>query len=179
MLLADVHRARRAALLVAVRGVDHDRQRELLRQLELGAKVAVLELGLLVVADLADRHHPFLQREARQDVHDRLGQFLVVRLLRVEPDRAVVADAELPGAKALEADDRGQVVDVGAHVRARLPDPERGLYDRDDAGGGHRLVVVGHPRYHVGVRVDEHHQLSSRESQVRVPSAMRAAMSGA
>ena len=112
--------------------------------------------GLLVVADLADGDDAFLGGEARQDLHHRLGQRLVVRLLGVEADGAVVADAELAGAEPLEADDGGQVVDIGADIGARLAEPEGGLDDGDDAGARHRLVVVGGARDHVDVRIDEH-----------------------
>ena len=54
-----------------------------------------------------------------------------------------MADAELAGAEALPADQRREVVVEGADVRARLAEPEGGLDDGDDAGRGHRLVVVG------------------------------------
>src|SRR3712207_8655100 len=39
-------------------------------------------------------------------------------------------------------------------LSARLPEPERRLYHRDDAGCSHALVVVGRAGTHVYVRVD-------------------------
>ena len=166
MLLADVHGAGRAALLVAMRRVDHHRQVEFLGELQLRAEIFVLQRRLLVIADLADRHDALLQREARQDLHDAFRQLLVVGFLRVQADRAVMADAELAGAKALEADDVGEVVDIGADIGARLAEPEGRLDQRHDAGGGHRLVIVGGARDHVGVRIDEHHGGSLRSDVI-------------
>ena len=151
-----VHGAQRAALLVAVRGVDHDRQLVFLGELDLGAQVAVLERRLLVVAELAHRDDALLDGKARQDLHHGFGQRLVVRLLRVEPDGAVVADAELAGAKALEAGDERQIIEIGVGAGARLAEPEGRLDDGDDAGPRHRLVVVGRARDHVRVRIDDH-----------------------
>jgi hypothetical protein len=116
----DVHAARGAALLVAVRRVHLHRQVELLRERELGAVVLVLGLGLVVVADLADGHHAFLGEEQRQHVEHLLGERLVVGLLAVEADGAVVLYAELRGAEALPADQARQVIHVGADAGTRL-----------------------------------------------------------
>ena len=173
MLLDHVHGAGGAALLVAVRRVDHHRQVELLGELELEAEIPVLEVRLLVVADLADRHDAVLEREPRQDLHHRLGQLLVVGLLGVEADRAIVADPELAGAKAFPADDGRQIVDVGADMGARLADPERRLDHRDHPGRRHGLVVVGGARDHVGVGIDEHHARASQALSVATARAPR------
>ena len=135
-----------------MRGVDHDRQLDLLGELDLRPEILVLERGLLVVAELADRDDAFLGGEVRQDLHHRLGQRLVVGFLRIEPDAAVVAHAELAGAELLEADDRRQVVDIAADIGARLAEPEGRLDHRDDAGARHRLIVVGGARDHVRMR---------------------------
>ena len=89
-----------------MRRVHHHRQVELLGELDLQAEVLVLQLGLLVVADLADGDDALLEGEAGQDLHHRLGQLLVVGLLAVEPDRAVVPQPELAGAEPLEAADQ-------------------------------------------------------------------------
>ena len=48
-----------------------------------------------VEADLADRDDAVLGQEARQDVDHLAAQEVVVGLLRVQADRAVMADAEL------------------------------------------------------------------------------------
>ena len=131
---------------------------QLLGQLQLRAVVLVLGRGLVV--DSRSRRRattPSFTEIARQHVHHLLGQRLVVRLLAVEPDGAVVADAELGGAEALPADQARQIVDVAARLGARLAEPERRLDDGDDAGRGHALVVVGGARAHVDVRVDESH----------------------
>ena len=156
VLVEHVHGAQGAALLVAVGRVDHDRQLVFLGELDLGAKIPVLERGLLVVAELADRDDALLHGEARQELHHGLGERLVVRLLRVEADRAVVADAELAGPEALEAGDQREVVAIGVGARARLAEPEGRLDHGDDARPRHGLVVVGRARDHVGVRVDDH-----------------------
>ena len=87
-----------------------------------------------------------------------LGEGLVVGFLGIEPDRAVVANAELTRAKPLEPDDRRQVIDVRANMGSRLADPERRLDDGDDTGSGHGLVVVRRAGDHVRVWIDEHHQ---------------------
>ena len=139
-----------------MRGVDHDRQLELLGELDLRPQVLVLERRLLVVADLADGDDAVLGGEMRQHVHDRFGQLLVVGFFRVEADATVVTDAELAGAEFLEADDGREVIDVAAEIGARLADPEGGLDHGNDAGARHRLVVVGRARDHVRVRVDDH-----------------------
>src|SRR6185503_15007786 len=143
-------------LLVAVRGVNHDRQFDFLGELDLRAEIFVLQRGLLVIAELAHRDDALLRGEMRKDVHHGLGQRLVVRLLRIEPDAAVMPHAELAGAEFLEANDGGEVVDIAADIGARLAEPERGFDHRDDAGARHRLIVVGGARDHVRVRVDEH-----------------------
>ena len=156
MLREHVHGAQGAAFLVAMRGVDHDRQLEFLRELDLRPQILVLERRLLVVADLADGDDAVLGGEMRQHVHDRFGQLLVVGFLRVQADTTVVADAELAGAEFLEADDGREIVDVAAEIGARLADPEGGLDHGDDAGARHRLVVVGRARDHVRVRIDDH-----------------------
>ena len=93
--------ARGAPLLVAVRVWIMTGSSSSLASVSCRREVPVLELGLLVVADLADRDHPLLEGEAGQPLHDALGQLLVVGLLGVQPDGAVVADAELPGAEPL------------------------------------------------------------------------------
>src|SRR4028119_1169718 len=125
---------------------DHPRPVRLARQVELLAEVAVFQLRLLVVADLADGHDALLQGEARQDLHHRFSRLLVVRLLAVQPDRAVVPQPELPGAEALPADDGGEVVDVAADVGARLTEPEGRLDAGDDPRPGHQLAGVAGAR---------------------------------
>jgi hypothetical protein len=112
--------------------VDHHQHVELFRQLELRAEGLVFGLRLFVVADLADGHDALFGGEARQDGQHRLGERLVVGLLRVQADGAVVLDAELAGPEALPAHQRRQIVDVGVHAGARLTQPERRLDDRHD-----------------------------------------------
>ena len=135
--------------------------------------------GLLVVAEFAHGDDALLGQEARQHVDHRLGQRLVVGFLRIETDRAVVADAELAGAKPLEARDHGEIIDEAADIGARLAEPERGLDHRDHAGPGHRLVVVGGARDHVGVRVDDHAGIGAPADRCAVRLARIAACPGA
>src|SRR5574337_659710 len=156
-LEGDLHAADRARLLVAVRRVHHHQHVELERERELRAVVLVLDRGLVVVADLADRDYAFLGEVARQQIDHAFSQRGVVGLLAVQPDRAVVADAELRRAKALPADQAREVVDEAADVGPRLALPERRFDHRDDAGGLHPFVVVGGTRRHVDVRIDETH----------------------
>src|SRR5580700_342184 len=112
---------------------------------------------LLVVADFTDRHDTFLEQETRQDFHDLFGEALVVGLFAVQADRAVVADAELRGAEAFPADQRGKIIDIGADGSARLANPEGGLDDRNNAGRRHRLVVGRRARQHVDMRINIGH----------------------
>jgi hypothetical protein len=81
----------------------------------------------------------------------------VVRLLRVQRERADVPDAELACAEPLPADQRGEVVLEGPDVRARLAEPKRRLEDHGDARGGHGRVVGSGARGHVNVRIEELH----------------------
>jgi hypothetical protein len=149
---------------ITQRRVDHDRQLEFLGELDLRPQVFVFRRGLLVIAELAHGDDAVLQRETRQDFHHGFGQRLVVGLLRVEPDRAIVADAELAGAETLEARDQGQVVAIGLGAGARLTEPEGRLDHGDDAGAGHGLVIVGGARDHMGVRVDDHGAGAQRDA---------------
>ncbi len=64
--------------------------------------------------------------------------------------------AELCRAKFFEADDRGEIVDEAAEIRPRLPEPERRLYHRDDAGLRHRFVIGRGAGDHMRVGFDEH-----------------------
>src|SRR5690606_228780 len=114
------------------------------------------EVSLLVVADFADGYDPFLESIPGQDLHDRLGQLLVVGLLRIEANRAVVAQPELAGAKPFEATNHGKVIDVRADIGARLAEPERRLDAGDNPCSGHALIVIGGTRDHVRVGVEVH-----------------------
>ncbi len=83
----------------------------------------------LVIASKRSRHRDdaVLLEVAREDGDDGIAQLVVVGLLRVEADRAVVADAELRGAEALEPEEAVEVVGERADGRPRLAEPERGL----------------------------------------------------
>src|SRR5439155_23012858 len=87
------------------------------RQLELRRKVALLARRDVVEADLPDPDDAVLLEVARQERQDALVDAVVVGLLRVERQRAVVADAELLGAESLPPDDRVEVVHEGADRR--------------------------------------------------------------
>ena len=52
-----------------MRGVNHDRQLDFLGELDLRAQIFVLQRGLLVIAELADRNDALLGGEVRQDLH--------------------------------------------------------------------------------------------------------------
>ena len=147
--------------LVAVRGVDQRRQPVLGGELRAARRTPSSSAGgHRVVADLADRDDAVLDQVARQHVQHAAAA-RVVGLLGVERDRAVVGDAELRGAERLPADEGVEVVGERADAGARLAEPERGLDQRADARGVHRLVVVGGPGRHVDVRVEDAHQDSS------------------
>jgi hypothetical protein len=85
---------------------------------------------LLVVAEFAERDHALLDGEVRQQFEHGLGECLVIGLLRIEPDAAVMADAELSGAEFLEAADGREIIDVTAEIGARLAEPQRRLARR-------------------------------------------------
>ena len=95
-----------AALLVAVRRVDQHRQVEAQGQLELGREVLLLGRRLVVEADLADRDDAVLLEVARQELDHARRDPPVVRLLRVQRQRAEVAHAELARPEALPAEQR-------------------------------------------------------------------------
>ena len=132
---------------------------DLLRRELLGQRL-LLGRRHRVEADLAHRHHTVLGQEPGQDVDHLAPQEVVIGLLRVEPDRAVMADAELPGPEPLPPQQRVEVVHERPHGRPRLPEPERRLHQRAHARGVHRLVVVGRARRHVRVRVEDPHAVS-------------------
>ena len=88
-------RALGAALLVAMRGVHENRQRVCARELELPGEDVVLRRRLIVEAYLADRNDALLLEPARQQREDAVDERRIVRLLRVQRQRAEVADAEL------------------------------------------------------------------------------------
>jgi len=60
-------------------------------------------------------------------------------------------DAEWTGAEFLEADDGGEIIEIGSKIGARLPDPESRFDHRGDPRLGHGDIVVGGAGYHVGV----------------------------
>jgi adenylosuccinate lyase len=161
MLLQYVHGSQRACALVAMRRVDHDRKSEFLRQLDLRPQRLVFEGCLFVVAQLSHRDDAFLDEKTRQGLNHRFGQSLVVGFLRVQADGAIVPNAELPGAEALEAGYHGKVVDIAADICAGLSKPEGRLDHRDHAGLGHCFIVVGRPRDHVGVGINDHPRISA------------------
>src|SRR5690606_9967749 len=118
---------------------------------------AVFGVGLVVVADFADGDDAFLREEQRQNFHDLFGEWNGVRLFAVQPDRAVMADAELSGPKPLVPDQRQEIVEKRADGRPRLPHPERRLNHRNNPSSGHRLIIVGGTTDGVNVRVDVVH----------------------
>jgi len=65
----------------------------------------------------------------------------------------------LPGAEALETGYHGKVVDIASDAGAGLSQPEGGLDHCDHAGFGHCFVVVGRPRNHVGVGINDHRRV--------------------
>jgi hypothetical protein len=137
--------------------VDQHRQGEAERELQLGREVLVLLGRLVVEADLPDGDDAVLGKVAREELHHTGSDAPVVRLLRIQGQRAEVVDAELARAEALPAEQAVEVVLEGADVGPWLTQPERGLDDGGNAGPGHRLVVDGRPRGHVDVRVEELH----------------------
>src|SRR5215470_12521357 len=84
---------------------------------------------------------------------------LVIGFFRIQADRAVVTNAELTGAKSLEAGDHGEVVRVASDIGSWLPKPECRLDDCDNAGLGHSFVVVCRARYHMVVRINDNVRL--------------------
>ena len=92
---------------------------------------------------------------------------LVIGFFRIQADRTVMADAELTGAESLKAGDHGEVVSVASDIGAGLPKPECRLNDCDNAGLGHRFVVVRRARYHVGVRIDDNARMRISGRTVR------------
>src|SRR6266571_4674145 len=113
-------------------GMNHDRQFEFLGEFDLDPERFVFKRGLLVVAEFAHGNDAFLDQEARQCIENRLGQNFIIGFLRIETDRAVVTNAELTGAEALEPGDQGKIIDKAAYIGARLPEPECGFDDRYD-----------------------------------------------
>ncbi len=108
-----VDRALEPLHLVAVGGVDEDREPVLDGQGDLGPEDALLRVGLVVEADLADAHHAVLLEVAGEDLEDAVVHAVVVRLAGVQGHRAEVVDAPLLGAESLPAEDRVEVVDEG------------------------------------------------------------------
>src|SRR5262249_12629477 len=154
VLFQNIHRAQCARPLIAMRGVDHDRQTELLRQLDLRTKRLVLGGRLLIIAELTHGHDALLDEKARQFLKYSLRERLVVRLLGIEANGAVMANSELSSAEALESSDHGKVVAKTSNVGPWLPQPECRFDDRDDTSIRHRRVVIRRSRNHVGVRIN-------------------------
>ena len=103
MFDAHVHRATGPFGLVPMRRMDHHRQVELFRELQLSSVVLVLKGGLLVVSDLANGDDTFFGGEARQDLHHGFCEFFIIRFFAIETHRAVVTDTELARSEALPA----------------------------------------------------------------------------
>src|SRR5262249_58215464 len=99
-----------------------------------------------------------LVQEMRKHLQYIVAELRYVRFLRVQSNRAEMLDAELRGAKPLPPEQRVEVVDEAPDRRPRLTEPERRFDDRDDAGGGHRLVIVGGARGHVNVGIEDLHR---------------------
>jgi hypothetical protein len=159
----DGHRAKRALALVAVGCVDHHRHRQLFGEFELRTIILVLESGLFVIAELADGDHALFEGVARQDFQHRLGKLLIVGLFGIQTNGAVVAEAKLAGAKALEAADQREIVDVATDIGAWLAEPEGGLDASNNSSGSHALIVIGSARNHVRVGIQEHGRLTPVE----------------
>src|SRR5207247_884538 len=83
-------------------------------------------------------------------------------------ERADVADAVLTRPVALEAEEQIEVIDEGSKRRPRLALPEGRLADRDDARKRHPLVVVGHPRGHVSMWLEDPHTEDAVSTRSRV-----------
>ncbi|CAM5566064.1 hypothetical protein SHIRM173S_04406 [Streptomyces hirsutus] len=153
----DVEGAAQSGELVAVRCVHQGGQAVVGGELELDGERGVLRGRHGVVADLADGHDVVLDEIPGQQVEDGRAA-RVVRLLGVEGDGAVVGDAVLGGAEGFPAEEGVEVVDEGGGRGAGLAEPEGGFDDGADARPVHGLVVVGGPRRHVDVGVEEAHQ---------------------
>ena len=137
--------------------MDHDGEIRLERHLQLLAEDLLLGVGDQVETELTDRDHARAGEPLRHAGEHLVGEVDVVRLSGVHPDGAVVLDAVLRRALRLEGRDVVEVVVEGAGVLPRLPEPERGLGEGDDPTERHPLVVVGHPRDHVGVWIENAH----------------------
>src|SRR5690606_12015710 len=127
-VLADEgERALRASLLVAMGGVDQDRQIRVARELDLRREAALLGRRDLVEADLADRDHALFLEIERQELEHAVGESFVVRFFRVEPHRREMTNPELARTEALPAEQREEIVLEGSDVRSRLTHPKRRL----------------------------------------------------
>ena len=83
MLFNNVHAAIGPALLIPVRRMDQHEHVVLFGQFKLLSEVFVFRWRLVVVPNLADRHHAFLGEEPRQNIHHLFRQRLIVRLFAV------------------------------------------------------------------------------------------------
>ena len=138
----------RAAILVGLAGVDHQRQAGRARRRDMGAKAALLRLARAVLVEiiqprLAERHDLRMLRQLDQFV--RGNAVFLVGVMRMGADRAIdvrksLGDREQPGKPPHPRRDRDDAADAG------------GLGARDDA-----VEIVGEIRkIEMAVAVDEH-----------------------
>ena len=111
---------------------------------------------VLVEADLADPEHALAREELRDELDDLAREDRVLRLLRIDAEPGVVADAVLRRPLRLEVGELAEVVVEALRTRAVVPRPERRLRDRHAPRQRHALVVVGRAAHHVDMGVDVH-----------------------
>jgi len=114
--------------------------------------------GVLVQTDFANAQDVGPIEELRNEGDDLARQADVLGLLGVDAQPGVVLDAELGGAFGLELGQMAEVVAEPFGGAAIETGPERRLANGDAAALSHALIVVGHARDHVDVRVDVVHE---------------------
>ncbi len=145
---------------VAVGGMYHDGQVELLGQIQLQAKVLIFRLGHLVIANFPNGYHALFACIEGKQFHHLFCQGWIIGFLRVQTDGAVVANAKLLGSKPLPTYQAAEVVLETANIGTGLPQPEGRFNDGNDASILHSNIVIGCPGGHVDVGVNKNHLTS-------------------
>ena len=120
---------------------------------------------VLVEADLADPEHVRLVEKLGDEGNHFAGERNVFGFLGVDAEPGEVLNARPTGALGFEIGQLPEVVAKRFGAAAIEPGPEGRFTEGDAPHAGHPFVVVGGPRNHVDMRIDEVHASGSSSGE--------------